>query len=132
MLLGCVAVFAFASPAVGQTASIGYNFEASNSTESGFIPPDTNGAVGPNHIVVQANGRSKMFNKAGTQLNTQTLLNFWRTRAGQAGTRVRRVTIWRGTVPRSGRKADTLARFARARRLALLAARGVTNFRAAC
>ena len=89
MLLGCVAVFAFTSPAAGQTASLGYSFEGSNSTQSVFIPPDTNGAVGPNHIVVQANGRSKMFNKAGSLASgttNQTLFDFWVNRAGQAGT----------------------------------------------
>lgn len=67
-----------------QSASIGYNFEASNGTESTSIPPDTNGAVGPNHIVMQANGRSKMFDKSGTFAagTTQTLTNFWSARVG--------------------------------------------------
>ena len=64
----------------GQSASLGYNFETANSTQSGYIPPDTNGAVGPNHVVIQNNGIYKMFDKAGLLANSQTADNFWTTR----------------------------------------------------
>ncbi len=33
-----------------------------------FAPPDTNGAVGPNHFVITTNGCVQVFNKAGTSL----------------------------------------------------------------
>jgi hypothetical protein len=34
-------------------------------SESGFIPPDSNGAVSPTQVMVTANGRFKVFDKAG-------------------------------------------------------------------
>ena len=50
------------------TPTIGVNFPASDSKRpiSGFIPPDTMGAVGPNHIGVMINGRWSVYNKTGT------------------------------------------------------------------
>lgn len=34
-------------------------------SESGFIPPDSNGAVGPTQVMVIANGRYKLYDKSG-------------------------------------------------------------------
>ncbi len=67
------------SPAAG--VSLGLNFSASDSTlaNSGFIPPDTMGAVGPNHIMVLLNGRASVYNKStGTLVGSGKSLNqFW-------------------------------------------------------
>lgn len=71
LFLGCVT-------AAAQTGTIGLNFTASNRGESGSIPPDTMGTVGPNHIVEMINGRYKVFDKAdGQQLSTSSLNSFW-------------------------------------------------------
>lgn len=44
---------------------IGVSFLAIQSSESGFIPPDTQGAVGLTQILCAANGRIKVFDKTG-------------------------------------------------------------------
>jgi hypothetical protein len=45
--------------------AIGTSFLASQLSESGFIPPDSNGDVSPTQILVAANGRIKVFSKTG-------------------------------------------------------------------
>jgi hypothetical protein len=52
----------------------GVNFLAAQLSESGFIPPDTQAAVGPDQILVVLNGRIKVFDKRGVLggLNTTT------------------------------------------------------------
>ncbi|HEY8944696.1 MAG TPA: hypothetical protein VIM73_10560, partial [Polyangiaceae bacterium] len=45
--------------------------------DSGWIPPDTNGAVGPNHLVVALNGRVRFQTRTGTTLNDFTLSGFF-------------------------------------------------------
>jgi hypothetical protein len=45
--------------------TVGTSFLAVNVNESGFIPPDTVGAVGPTQVLVVANGRIKVFSKSG-------------------------------------------------------------------
>jgi hypothetical protein len=54
--------------------TIGTNFLGSQLSESGFIPPDCIGDVGPTQILVAANGRLKVFSKSGTigPLNSST------------------------------------------------------------
>ena len=47
-------------------AVLGTNFAGTNRAASGFIPPDTMGAVGPNHFIEIINGRYRVYNKAGT------------------------------------------------------------------
>ncbi|HID22003.1 MAG TPA: hypothetical protein EYP14_06335, partial [Planctomycetaceae bacterium] len=42
----------------------GLNFTGSTLSEAGFTPPDTMGAVGPNHIVELLNGRYAVYDKA--------------------------------------------------------------------
>ncbi|MEX0679609.1 MAG: Calx-beta domain-containing protein [Pirellulales bacterium] len=43
----------------------------------GFFPPDTMGAVGPNHIVELINGRSAVYDKTGVLQIAGTLDQFW-------------------------------------------------------
>lgn len=55
--------------------SVGTEFTASSNT--GFTPPDTMGAVGPNQIVELINGRYAVYNKAGLQQTATSLDQFW-------------------------------------------------------
>jgi len=41
------------------------------------MPPDTNGAVGPNHLLVATNGTVQIQDRAGTVLSSVNLLSFW-------------------------------------------------------
>ena len=50
------------------------NFDGLNSSESGAIPPDPTGAVGPNHYVNAVNVAIKIFDKDGTLLAGPTNL----------------------------------------------------------
>ena len=43
----------------------------------GFIPPDTMGAVGPDHVVELINGRAAAYSKTGVQQLAGTLDEFW-------------------------------------------------------
>jgi len=46
--------------------------------DSGFIPPDSNGAVGPDHFVELINGRYSVYRKTdGVRVQTSTLNQFW-------------------------------------------------------
>lgn len=45
--------------------TVGTTFLAINVAESGYIPPDTQGDVGPTQVLTCANGRIKVFSKAG-------------------------------------------------------------------
>jgi len=57
------------------TQNVGANFLAVQfGTESGFVPPDSMGAVGPSQVLVCVNGRIKVFDKTGVlgPLNTTT------------------------------------------------------------
>lgn len=54
------------------------NFTGSSINDSGFIPPDTNGAVGPGQYVELINGVYTVYNKDGTLAQgRQTLDQFW-------------------------------------------------------
>ncbi len=69
-----------AAPVMLTSASsftIGVNFTGSNYNNSGFIPPDTMGAVGPNHVVELLNGRYAVYNKSGSFIQGSTLDQFW-------------------------------------------------------
>lgn len=57
----------------------GLNFTATSLfSGSGSIPPDTMGAVGPNHIVELINGSYAVFDKAsGSELDRSSLNGFW-------------------------------------------------------
>jgi uncharacterized repeat protein (TIGR01451 family) len=67
------------SPGFADKITIGLNMEISRfSTDSGFIPPDTMGAVGPDHIVEIINGNFEIFNKrTGASVETHSLDDFW-------------------------------------------------------
>ena len=64
-----------ASPLIG----IGLNFTGSTYEKNDFsVPPDSNGAVGPNHFVELINGRFAVYSKTnGGLLKSITGLNFW-------------------------------------------------------
>lgn len=42
-----------------------------------FIPPDTDGAVGPRHIVVMVNGEFRVLSRSGQLISSVTLDQFW-------------------------------------------------------
>ena len=50
------------------------------------IPPDTHGAVGPNHLMVSLNSQVRFQNRSGTPLATVTLDTFWSAVSGGGGT----------------------------------------------
>ncbi len=62
---------AFSAPSPAPAAS----FLATEYT--GWIPPDTDGAVGPNHLVTAVNGGFVIQNRSGAVLLSQTLEGFW-------------------------------------------------------
>jgi hypothetical protein len=66
-------------PVAASLVSIGLNFQGSQlNIDSGFIPPDTMGAVGPDHIAELINGRFDAYTKTtGTQVFTASLDGFW-------------------------------------------------------
>ena len=73
-----------ALPQIGGIVSVGLNVEISRlnlgggGSNSGFIPPDTMAAVGPNHIVELINGNFEIRNKTtGASIQTSSLDAFW-------------------------------------------------------
>jgi hypothetical protein len=60
-----------------QNWSIGTNFTGSSFSQSGFFPPDTMGAVGPDHIVELINGRYAAYDRTGALQQSSSLDNFW-------------------------------------------------------
>jgi hypothetical protein len=51
--------------------------------DSGFLPPDTMGSVGPDHIVEIINGRFSIYDKEmGSTLESRSLNSFWTNRVG--------------------------------------------------
>jgi hypothetical protein len=75
--------------------AIGTNFNAISLSETGFIPADNMGAVGPSQIIAMANGRIKSFSKstgvADGILNTTTdyFFNSVRNGAGTSDPRIK-------------------------------------------
>jgi hypothetical protein len=61
--------------AVPNSPSPATNFLAAPDT--GFIPPDTMGAVGPNHLMVTLNGTVRIQNRNGSVISSITLDQFW-------------------------------------------------------
>lgn len=57
--------------------TLGANFEGVNFGDSGAVPPDTNGAVGPNQLVELVNGTYRVYDKSGTVLQQASLQQFW-------------------------------------------------------
>jgi hypothetical protein len=57
---------------------IGLDFTGPTRSESGFIPPDSMGAVGDEHVVVLVNGRYEVYRKSdGAELASTSLDAFW-------------------------------------------------------
>jgi hypothetical protein len=56
---------------------IGQNFAGSNQSQSGFIPPDTDGAIGPNSYAELVNGTFAVFSRTGASLMSESLNQFW-------------------------------------------------------
>jgi hypothetical protein len=61
--------------AIGPSPSTSASFLASD--DSGRIPPDTHGAVGPNHLMVVHNGRVRIQNRTGSVISSVALTTFW-------------------------------------------------------
>jgi hypothetical protein len=76
--------FSVDGPVEPSLVTIGLNFQGSQlSVDSGFIPPDTMGAVGPDDIVELINGRFDVYDKTtGMQIDTDDLFDFWTVRVG--------------------------------------------------
>ena len=74
LLVVLAAGAAQALPAV----QVGLEFTGPTLSQSGYIPPDTQGAVGGDQIAVFVNGRFSVYDKAtGAELQTSTLDQFW-------------------------------------------------------
>ncbi len=76
------AVVVLAAPAaLAGSLVIGNNYSGSTLGQSGFRPPDTMGAVGPNHVVELINGRYAVYsttnNTDGNSVQASTLNAFW-------------------------------------------------------
>ncbi|NUQ70429.1 MAG: Ig-like domain repeat protein, partial [Chthonomonadales bacterium] len=54
----------------------GISLQDQYSSGSGMIPPDTCGAIGPNHYIELINGSAAIYNRAGTRLSHVTLNAF--------------------------------------------------------
>src|SRR5205807_5258488 len=52
---------------------------------SGYVPPDTQVAAGPNHVVEAVNGRLAIYSKAGVQLSSQALNSFFNSGSASLG-----------------------------------------------
>lgn len=71
-----VAIAAAVHGAVAQSATLGRAF--TGATGGATFPPDTHGAVGPDHVVVLINGQYRVFDKSnGTLLEQSGLAGFW-------------------------------------------------------
>ena len=77
VLVGFCLAIAWSPNASGQLFSIGTNFTATTLSDSSFIPPDTMGSVGPQHVAVLINGQFTVHDKAGTPLMAKSLDQFW-------------------------------------------------------
>ena len=55
----------------------GINFDENVANAGFYVPPDPNGAAGPNHVVSVVNASIEWHTKAGTQENSQSLASFF-------------------------------------------------------
>lgn len=76
-----------------QPQTAGVSFRAMGIADSGFIPPDSMGCVGPTQVLVCVNGRIRVFNKSGVigalDVSTNTFFNSVRNASGTSDPRVR-------------------------------------------
>jgi hypothetical protein len=69
--------------AAAPKATVGASFQTSEYlSDSGYIPPDTMAAVGPDHVVDLINGNYQVFDKVGNSLESLSLDEFWIDAAG--------------------------------------------------
>ena len=68
-------VMSTSASSIGASPAASASFLASDDT--GRIPPDTHGAVGPNHLIVVHNGRVRIQDRAGNVVSTVSLVGFW-------------------------------------------------------
>ncbi len=73
---------AAATSAAGPTTITGF---AALDDDGTRIPPDTMGAVGPNHLLVMLNTQVRIASKTGTTMSTVSLSSFWTSGTGLAG-----------------------------------------------
>jgi len=75
-----LAVLAGAAKPAQAAWTVGQNFTGSsiNDAEGASIPPDTMGAIGPNHFVELLNGRYAVYSKTGAFVEGDTQNDFWR------------------------------------------------------
>jgi hypothetical protein len=80
MALAAAGLCAACAPlALGQQF-LGANFTGGTFSDSGFVPPDTMGAVGVDHFVEMINGRFSVYRKTdGVRVQSSTLNSFWTT-----------------------------------------------------
>jgi hypothetical protein len=72
------------APSIGFTLTT--NWLGTRLSESGALPPDSNGAVGPTQVMATSNGRFKLYSKTGTLQGLDiTDLNFFAIVRGTAG-----------------------------------------------
>lgn len=65
--------------------SVGTNFTAGSFGQSGFIPPDTQGAAGPTQLVQTINGVFSIYSKTGALISQSTLDSFFNTALSHGG-----------------------------------------------
>ena len=84
---------ALAAPGPYNPQTVGTSFLAAQLSESGFIPPDSMGDVGPTQILVAINGRIKVFDKngvlGGLNATTDVFFNSVRNGAGTSDPHIR-------------------------------------------
>jgi hypothetical protein len=66
----------------GPTAGVSFQALDDNNTR---IPPDTNGAAGPNHLMTMLNSQVRIQDKAGNNTSTVSLSSFWTSGTGLSG-----------------------------------------------
>jgi len=63
--------------------TVGQNFTGSNIGQSGFFPPDSMGAIGPDHFVELINGRYAVYDRdTGLTVQASSLNAFWNNAGG--------------------------------------------------
>jgi len=86
MWIGSAASRADLLPGGQEIVTIDQNFTGATISNSGFIPPDTNGAVGTRTFVELINGNYSVFDKSShTVLQTSSLNQFWTNAGVQTG-----------------------------------------------
>ncbi len=79
LLLSLLLALLLPIPSVVEALNIDLTFTGESLSTSGFIPPDTMGAAGPDQFVELINGRYSVYrNTDGVRVQTSTLNDFWR------------------------------------------------------